>query len=70
MSIGEDKKNCKMSYGIAMQCDRNVQMILREKMWREVKNDLPITNTVDDVFDESITKVEQVAIIWFKKAGN
>jgi hypothetical protein len=42
-----------------MQCNHNFQMILREIVMariEEILGDLPITNTWDDVFHESITK--------------
>jgi hypothetical protein len=44
---------------IAMQCDHNVQMILREKVMANIEyilGDLPLTNSWDDIFDEGITK--------------
>ena len=46
---------------IAMQCNHNVQMILREKVMARIEEvldlqDFPLTNTWDEVFDEGISK--------------
>ncbi len=44
---------------IAIQCDHNVQMIIREKVMariEEVLGNLPLTNTWDDIFDVGISK--------------
>jgi hypothetical protein len=44
---------------IAMQCNHNVQIILRERVMAKIKDilgALPLTNTWDDVFDEGISK--------------
>ena len=43
---------------INIQCDRTVQIILRDKVMKEIENiwcDLPIKNKMEDVFDEGIT---------------
>jgi hypothetical protein len=40
---------------IAMQCNHNIQMILREKVMARIEDilgDLPLTNMWDDVCDE------------------
>ncbi len=59
----EDKKITKdgIHIIIAMQCNHNVQMILREKVMATIEEildplEFPLTNTWDDVFDKGISK--------------